>query len=174
MTVMTTAVGPKIYEISWEHPWRTMDFRGEMKTIKVTNCAITINLGKDPEIEKPKILGHGIAKWPIEAMDAESEHPGRHSRLLLKGEHLGKDKARRIALTRALASAKLDKATRTKIWETYFQTFKSVRKVSPPTPVSAMLADTVQITNPYAPKGNYIMRNPGIVSYVLPASNWTH
>lgn len=154
MTVMKTIVGDKTYDISWEHPWRQVDFRGEEKTIKVTNCAIGLNLGTDAETEKTKYrwLGHGCAKWPIEALDPTSDSPGQHSRLLLKGEQLNKDKARRIALTRALKAARLDKAVRTAIWENYFRTFKSVRFIPPVSPLVAQtFPPAVSVTSPYIP-----------------------
>lgn len=189
MTVMQTTVGDKTYDISWEHPWRQMDFRGEQKTIKVTNCAIGLNLGTDPETEKTKYrwLGQGCAKWPIESLNPDAENPGQVSRLLLKGEKLSRDNARRISLTRALQAAKLDKKIRTIIWENYFRTFKSVRVIPPmPPPSAATEVSAAVVTNPYIfpITPTHLMEGNGghrvaskVVSHVrfmAPASNWIH
>ncbi len=174
MTVMQTVVDDKVYDISWEHPWREMDFRGERKTIKVTNCVIALNLGKDPETEKTKyrILGHGAAKWPIEATDPNADNPGSRTRSLLKGEQLGRDKARRISLARALASIRLDKKIRTAIWENYFRTFNSVRKpFPPPTPLESTIVAQIpaEVTSPYIPStSGYVMHGGhGVISKVV-------
>ena len=188
MTVMTTVVGQHVYDISWEHPWKEVDFRGENRFIKVTNCAIGLNLGTDPETDKVKYrwLGHGCAKWPIEATDPNSDSPGSTSRLLLKGEKLNRDRARRIALTRAIGpdGAKLDKATRTAIWENYFRTFNSAQRPTPTTPTTPPMTPTpayVMAPSPYIPDVQSRFETHRVVNKVVthlrfmaPASPYLH
>ncbi len=180
MNVMSVKIEQRLYHIRFEHPWKEMDFRGEKRTIKVTNCAIGEFLGKEEgQLPRYRWKGQGCAKWPIESVEPNSDSPGKHSRLLLKGERLNRDKARRIALARALGDSRFDRTVRTLFWEEYFSHF-GIQRSGPPTPPPTPLAARATITflnNPEIlrefPEGGVVSK---VVSfrYMAPASRYVH
>jgi hypothetical protein len=142
-----------------------MEFRGVKDVlIKVTNCCIEAISGS----HRSKV-GHGCLKWPLIAPDVEGGI-GR-SKNNLPSEHLNKDRARRLALARALKATSLSKEARTIVWETYFQTF--LPKLTPPAATAAVVGIPVStVVAPVKVVPPKIQMSGGVISKVVNMGSW--
>lgn len=139
MTLLEVQLKDRTLTVTFEHPWKIMRMRGEQGVpVKVTNCTIVENRPTLDGDKKPRVrfLTHGFVKWPLIAKIGEKgEILKGNTTSTLPTEKLSKDRARRMALTRALWP-NLDPKTgkrfspftreeRARIWGSYNTTFMS-------------------------------------------------
>lgn len=182
MTLVEVQLKDRTLTVTFEHPWKIMQFRGQAGVpVKVTNCTIVENRPTLDGDKKPRVrfLTHGFVKWPIVARrDPQTGAILRGSTTTtLPTERLDKDRARRVALTRALwpnkdpqtkaLASPFTREERTRIWAAYntqFSTQKALPPATPPlTPMPAVINTSLTFPVEVSPSVGV----PGIVNKVV-------
>lgn len=143
MTRLTVSLPGQDLVISWNHPWRRIEHRGLHHCfMKLTQCFISefkgLRCGVDGK-EKPFVrhIADARVKWPLLSLDGTKGHTAR-----VNGDALSKNKARKIALKRALAESTFTVFERTRIWHAYLAKFEpgiTLPPTIPPTIVQQAL-----------------------------------